>query len=140
MTRNFSSALRYHRSGPAPNFVFMNANDDLQTRWWNLEAQLAERFGKKPDMESILFLIGIQETNKFDIKFSKEEKQDLMHVAVCTLLSTSGYYELDQYDEEGWPHFRQLKPLPEYGLKEQEDFLRDHILHYFEQQNQPSDQ
>jgi hypothetical protein len=40
-----------------------NVNDDLQQRWWNLEAKLAERFGKKPDMEAILFLIGMQETN-----------------------------------------------------------------------------
>jgi hypothetical protein len=39
----------------------MFATDDLQQRWWNLEARLVERFGKKPDMESILFLIGIQE-------------------------------------------------------------------------------
>jgi hypothetical protein len=115
----------------------MNITDDLQTRWWNLEAELAERFGKKPDMESILFLIGIQETNKFDTKFSKEQKQDLMHVAVCTLLSPGGYYSLDGLDDEGWPHFKQLKPLPAFSLKEQEDFLKDHILFYFERQNQP---
>ena len=69
----------------------MNIQDDLQTRWWNLEAELVERFGKKPDMEAILFLIGIQEANKFAVKFSKEQKQDLMHVAVCTLLMPSGY-------------------------------------------------
>ena len=112
----------------------MNIQDDLQTRWWNLEAELVERFGKKPDMEAILFLIGIQEANKFDIKFTKEQKQDLMHVAVCTLLSPSGFYVLEGNDEEGWPHFKQLKSLPEFSLKEQEDFLKDHILYYFEQQ------
>jgi len=39
----------------------MLANDDLQQQWWELEAKLASRFGKKPDMEAILFLIGIQE-------------------------------------------------------------------------------
>ena len=110
----------------------MNIQDDLQTRWWNLEAQLVERFGKKPDMEAILFLIGIQEADKFDLKFTKEQKQDLMHVAVCTLLAPSGYYVLEGHDEEGWPHFKQLKQLPEFSLKEQEDFLKDHILHYFE--------
>jgi hypothetical protein len=31
----------------------MNAADDLQSRWWKLEEKLMERFGKKPDMESI---------------------------------------------------------------------------------------
>ena len=40
----------------------MFVDSDLQQRWWNLEAKLAERFEKKPDMEAILFLIGMQET------------------------------------------------------------------------------
>jgi hypothetical protein len=111
----------------------MQANDDLQTRWWTLEAKLVERFGKKPDMETVLFLIGIQEFGDIKAKFTKEQKQDLMHVATCSLLSQSGYYELEGVDEEGWPHFRQLKSLPVMSLKEQEDFLKDHILLYFEQ-------
>ena len=111
----------------------MQANDDLQTRWWNLEAKLVEKFGKKPDMESILFLIGIQEFGQTREKFTKEQKQDLMHVAVCSLLSQSGYYELDYLDDEGWPHFRQLKALPEVSLIEQENFIKDHVLLYFEQ-------
>jgi hypothetical protein len=91
-----------------------------------------ERFGKKPDMETILFLIGIQEFGEIKNKFSKEEKQDLMHVAVCKLLSQSGYYELEKTDEEGWPHFRQLKPMPDMNMIEQENFLKDHILLYLE--------
>ena len=77
-----------------------------------LEAKLVERFGKKPDMEAILFLIGIQEFGHVRDKFTKEQKQDLMHVAVCTLLSQSGYYEIEGYDDDGWPHFRQLKTAP----------------------------
>jgi hypothetical protein len=110
----------------------MLASDDLQQRWWNLEAKLVEKFGKKPDLETILFLIGIQEFGQIKNKFSKEEKQDLMHVAVCKLLSQSGYYELEKIDEEGWPHFRQLKQMPEMNMIEQENFLKDHILLYFE--------
>ena len=106
--------------------------DDLQARWWNLEAMLAERFGKKPDMETILFLIGLQEFGDIRKKFTKEEKQDLMHIAVCSLFGQSGFYQLDGVDEEGWPHFRQLKALPVMGLTEQENFLKDHILLYFE--------
>lgn len=108
------------------------AQDDLQTRWWNLEARLVERFGKKPDMETILFLIGVQEFGDVRRKFTKEQKQDLMHIAVCTLFRQSGYYELEGVDNEGWPHFRQLKALPPMGVAEQENFLKDHILLYFE--------
>jgi hypothetical protein len=112
----------------------MNVKDDLQQRWWNLEAKLVEKFGKKPDTEAILFLIGLQETGFLVEKISKEQKQDLMHVAVCKVLSSSGYYSLDLIDEQGWPHFSQLKELPKYELIEQEYFLKDHILLYFEQQ------
>jgi hypothetical protein len=113
----------------------MNPSDDLQQRWWNLEARLAERFGKKPDMEAILFLIGLQESGLMLEKYTKEQKQDLMHIAVCTLLAPSGYYELLGTDDEGWPHFGQLKAMPVMSLMEQENFLKDHILLYFESQN-----
>jgi hypothetical protein len=110
----------------------MNYRDDLQTRWWNLEAKLMERFEKKPDLESILFLIGIQEFGDLRKKFNKEEKQDLMHIAVCTVMAPSGYYELERVDEDGWPHFKQLKPMPNMHPHEQEAFLKDHVLLYFQ--------
>lgn len=110
----------------------MNVSDDLQTRWWKLEAKLIERFGKKPDLEAVLFLIGMQETGFVKSKITKEQKQDLMHVAVCTLLSQSGYYLVEGKDEEGWPHFKQLKEIPPLHVIEQENFLKDHILLYFE--------
>src|ERR1700709_597916 len=111
----------------------MSATDDLQARWWKLEMKLTEHFGKKPDMEAILFLIGIQEFGEIRPKFTKEQKQDLMHVAVCSLFAQSGYYELDRVDDDGWAHFRQLKALPEMNMMEQEDFLKDHVLLYFAQ-------
>lgn len=110
----------------------MNVQDDLQQRWWQLEARLMDRFQKKPDLEAILFLIGVQELGDFREKFSKEQKQDLMHLAVCHLLAASGYYEMEFVDEEGWPHYRQLKPMPEMNPVEQENFIKDHVLLYFE--------
>jgi hypothetical protein len=110
----------------------MLISDDLQQRWWNLEARLVERFGKKPDVEAILFLIGIQETGFMQKIISKEQKQDLMHVAICTVLLQSDYYSLEGKDGDGWPHYKQLKELPVMALPEQENFLKDHILLYFE--------
>jgi hypothetical protein len=115
----------------------MNAKDDLQLRWWKLEEKFGNKFGKKPDVEAILFLIGIQEIGNFKKKISKEQKQDLMHVAVCSLLAQSGYYKVEGHDEEGWPHFLQLKSLPQYNTIEQENFLKDHILLYFENIGDP---
>ncbi|HZK65462.1 MAG: hypothetical protein ACHQD7_08795 [Chitinophagales bacterium] len=112
----------------------MNGKEDIQLRWWALEAKLMERFGKKPDMETILFLVGIQELGDVREKFTKEQKQDLMHIAVCSLFAQSGFYELEKVDEEGWPHFRQIKALPEMNMIEQENFMKDHLLLYFEKQ------
>jgi hypothetical protein len=112
----------------------MFITDDLQQRWWALEAKLMERFGKKPDLEGVLFLIGIQETGFIAEKISKEQKQDLMHVAVCRVLSQSGFYALEGNDADGWPHYQQVKELPVMVLPEQENFIKDHVLLYFEQQ------
>ncbi len=114
-------------------------NDDLQIRWWKLEEKFMKQFGKKPDVEAILFLIGLQEVHNSMKKFTKEQKQDLMHIAVCSLLSQSGYYKLSGYDSEGWPHFEQLKSLPNYSSKDQENFLKDHILLYFDDQENSFD-
>jgi hypothetical protein len=109
----------------------MDLQTDISSRWEDLERKLHQRFGKKPDMETILFLIGIQELGGPKEKFTKEEKQDLMHIAVCSLFMQSGYYEIEGFDHQQWPHFRQLKSLPEMGTAEQENFLKDHILLYF---------
>lgn len=113
-------------------FAAMNYGDDLQSRWWKLEEKLLQRFEKKPDVETVLFLIGIQELGDVKEKFTKEQKQDLMHIAVCTVLLPGGYYELEGVDGDGWPHFKQLKAMPELNAFEQEAFLKDHILLYFQ--------
>ncbi|MBP6430548.1 MAG: hypothetical protein KA319_02190 [Ferruginibacter sp.] len=109
------------------------ALEDITIRWLKLRIKLKEKYGIKPDMDGILFLIGIQEFGSGKQDFTKEQKQDLMHIAVCTILALSGYYKLDGYDEENWPHFSQLKPLPNYQMIEQENFLKDHVLLYFQQ-------
>ncbi|MFT4061646.1 MAG: hypothetical protein QM642_04730 [Edaphocola sp.] len=114
----------------------MTATRTLFERWIDLEAGLVERFGKKPNMEAILFLIGMNEYRGRipKIKFSKEQKQDLMHVAVCTLLARGGYYELQGYDDDGWPHFTELKAVEtdQNTLAAQEILLKEYILDYFD--------
>jgi hypothetical protein len=110
--------------------------NDFEQRWKHIETILTERFGKKPNMEAILFLIGIQELGKLNKKYTKEQKQDLMHIATCTLLSQSGYYELEGYDQDGWPHFREAQAVPKMGLAEQERFLQEHIIAYFEEEEE----
>lgn len=109
----------------------------FEEKWAKLEEQLTERFGKKPNMEAILFLIGVNEYRGRipKIKFSKEQKQDLMHIAVCSLLASKGYYAPEGYDEEGWPHFTELKKVEADTLGGQERLLQEAMLSYFEIQD-----
>jgi hypothetical protein len=55
-----------------------------------------------------------------------------MHIAVCELLSRRGYYELLGRDEDGWPHYQELQPVPSEGLKAQEQLLKECIVEYFD--------
>jgi hypothetical protein len=103
------------------------------TGWPAVEALMLERFGKIPDMEGILFLIGINEYGKGPErrKFTKEQKQDLMHIAVCTLLTQLDYYRFAGEDADGWPHFEVVAPVPPMTMMEQESILKACIVHYF---------
>lgn len=108
---------------------------ELERRWQQLRLHLGEQIGRRPkDLNAILFLIGVQELGQGRRTFSKEEKQDLMHIAICKVLSYSGFYELEGLDEQGWPHWKKIKNLPHFDLLEQEKLLRMHVLDYFEQE------
>ena len=109
---------------------------DLERKWHAVLRQVAEKMGgRKPkDLNAVLFLIGIQELGQGAKLFSKEEKQDLMHIAICKVLSYSGFYELEGLDEGGWPHWKLVKALPHFDLLEQEKLLKIHVLEYFEKE------
>jgi hypothetical protein len=89
--------------------------------------------GQLPDTNAILFLIGVQELGRWDKDFSKEEKQDLMHIAVCRLLSEDGYYDFAGRDADGWPHYEMIKPIKLKGVQEQERMLQERIIQYFKE-------
>ncbi len=110
---------------------------DLEAdRKWNaLLEDLQTIIGKKPkDLNGVLFLIGVQELGHGTKTFSKEEKQDLLHIGICKVLSLSGYYTLDGLDQDGWPHWKLIKKLPHFDLLEQEKLLKLHVMEYFEQE------
>ncbi|MDN5202044.1 hypothetical protein QQ008_11740 [Fulvivirgaceae bacterium BMA10] len=108
---------------------------DLEKRWFRLMSELEKIIGKRPaDLNSVLFLIGVQELGSGKRVFSKEEKQDLMHIAICKVLSYAGFYELEGLDEDGWPHWKLVKKLPGFDLLEQEKLLKIHIIEYFERE------
>lgn len=106
---------------------------DLQIQWNSLLGQIEKVLKKKPkDLNGVLFLIGVQELGQANRLYSKEEKQDLMHIAICKVLSLAGYYQLEGTDEDGWPHWKVVKKLPRFDLLEQEKLLKMQVLEYFE--------
>ncbi|MEM6298446.1 MAG: hypothetical protein AAF740_07145 [Bacteroidota bacterium] len=101
-------------------------------QWRKIENFVESQFGKKPDMQAILFLIGVQELGQGFRQFSKEEKQDLMHIAICRVLHPAGYYHLEGQDQDGWPHWKPTEKIPHLNFFEQEGLLKLHIIQYFE--------
>ncbi len=110
----------------------------LEEDWSDLQEDLAENFGQKPDLQALLFLIGIQELGQIRRKFSKEQKQDLMHIAICHLMSLEGYFEFSHRDDDGWPHYTALKPAPELtqGVEKQGFLLKRLAVKYFDERGE----
>ncbi len=107
--------------------------DEINSRWEELLDRLAKLLGKRPaDLNTVLFLVGVQELGQGAKNFTKEQKQDLLHIGICRVLSPSGYYQFDHMDADGWPHYKLLKKLPHADILSQELLLKSHILEYFE--------
>ncbi len=105
----------------------------LEFEWLRVRHLVKDRFGKKelPDLNAVLFIIGMQEVGKAQQKFSKEEKQDLMHVAICHLLEEEGYFQFEGLDADGWPHWKTVLPVDVKGVTAQEILLRRKVVEYF---------
>lgn len=105
-------------------------DDATKSKWYRIVFDLKKQFGKKPDLNGILFLIGMRELGQLR-EFAKDEKMDLMHIATCKLLSYEGYYELQSTDEDGWPHYQMIKALPYADLLSQENRLKKLVVEYY---------
>jgi hypothetical protein len=107
-------------------------DDGFSLRWYRVRNRVKEEFGQRPDLNAILFIIGMNEVGIVKEQWEKEEKLQLMHVAVCRLLSTEGYYRFISTDADGWPHYEAVLGLPPLSMKEQEDLLKRKAVEYFE--------
>ena len=108
---------------------------EINKKWTELQVKIAADFDTDlPDIKVMLFLIGVQELGKGPKKFSKRQKEELMHIANCRLFSELGFYELEGLDQDGWPHWKLVKQMPNYTLMEQEMLMKTLILTYFEQE------
>lgn len=114
----------------------MNKEEKIKEKWNRIQKRLSNRFGdgETLDVDAIVYLIGVQELGQGYRKFKKDEKINLMHIAICKLLEPYGYYEFEFFDKDGWPHYKLLEELPPLKAGEQTVLLKQAIIHYFESQ------
>ena len=104
---------------------------NMDFKWYKIKKRLEDNYGQKLDLNSILFLIGLQEVGIVHKKLSKKQKLEIIHVAVCKLLSFWGYYEFEGNDADGWPHYKKTNLTPCLTILEQEKLIKDSVVEYF---------
>jgi len=111
----------------------MSRDEQLKERWGLVVQKLSNQFadGDTLDLDAIIYLIGVQELGQLERTFKKDQKLDLMHIAICKLLIPYGYYELNFVDDDGWPHYNMLEDLPHLKAGEQSVLMKEAIVNYF---------
>ncbi|MCF8713816.1 hypothetical protein JM658_03165 [Joostella atrarenae] len=111
----------------------MARDEVLKMKWDLLVTKLSNQFadGDELELDGIIYLIGVQELGQLNRKFKKDEKLNLMHIAICRLLEPYGYYEFDFFDDDGWPHYTIKEQLPVLKAGEQSVLMKEAIVQYF---------
>ncbi|MBK5208448.1 MAG: hypothetical protein JJE44_02955 [Flavobacteriaceae bacterium] len=111
----------------------MSRDKNLKEDWEQILNILAATFGdgEPLDLDAIIYLIGVQELGQGAKEFKKDDKVNLMHIAICRLLEPFGYYEFNFFDNEGWPHYKVLEALPPLKPGEQTVLMKEAIVLYF---------
>ena len=104
---------------------------DTELRFQKLINCLKPTFEMDLDLTALIYLIGLNEAGFGFRVYSKQEKMDLMHVAICTLLAPGGYYEFSHRDDQNWPHFTVVQTLPTLNEMEQKHVLKEAVIDYF---------
>ena len=107
---------------------------ELSKKWNKIIDVLTKQFGngEKLDLTGVLFLVGIQELGMGLVELKKDQKIDVIHLAVCSLLSDYGYYKYDGVDNDGWPHYTLNKKLPALSKGQENYLLKEAIVNYFQ--------
>ena len=103
-------------------------------KWEYIVKKLTNEFsdGEDLNLDGIVYLIGVQELGQVGRRFKKDDKINLMHIAICKLLEPYGYYEFDYVDKDGWPHYKTLNQLPNLKPGAQTVLMQEAIIQYFE--------
>jgi len=114
------------------NYLRGVQDEYFKQQWGTLLLTLEPRFGGDLDMQGILFVVGLQELGHGFKEYGKDEKMNIMHVAICSLLEPFGYYEYEGLDAEQWPHWKATSKLPSLKPGQQQRLMQEAIIEYFE--------
>lgn len=105
-------------------------------KWQKIVRFVRDKFsdGEEPDLDNIIFLVGLREIGLPYRRYKKDEKLDLLHIAICRLLMPYGFYERDGQDQEGWPHYKLVKKLPPLKAGEQSILMKEALIRYFDEE------
>ena len=111
----------------------MSRDEKLRERWDDLVVKLSAQFsdGDPLELDGIIYLVGVQELGNYHRSFKKDEKVNLMHIAICRLLEPYGYYDFEFFDDEGWPHYKVKEQLPPLKAGEQTVLMKEALVNYF---------
>jgi hypothetical protein len=104
---------------------------EVEEAWLLARKRLEYQFGGEIDIQAALFLIGVQELGKGNRKYSKDQKLEVIHIAICTLLEPYGYYTFEGLDEDGYPHWKLNEKLPPLSSGQQLALMKEAVVKYF---------
>ena len=107
---------------------------EIDFNWLKVQHFVKDKLGAStmPKLESVLFVIGIQETGVFKKEYSKEEKLGITTAGKMAVLSHNDYFRRSGTDDDGWPLWEAVKPYePENELARLNE-LKILIARYFD--------
>ena len=104
--------------------------NDLDKKWHQLLGKLENQFDQEMTLKGVLYLIGVQELNLGIKQYERDEKVNVLHVAICKILTPFGFYKFDRLDKDGWPHYIELKAIKNLSEKQQELLMKEAVIKY----------
>jgi hypothetical protein len=107
---------------------------DFNEQWETFLLKASKAFNVMANYEFLLFIIGIQELGQGYKAYSKQEKMDLINLALSKLMTLNGMMVETGRDNEGWPTFEVVGDKKELLPSELDKVLKISMMAYFEKE------
>ena len=96
-------------------------NFELEKAWQELIQSFKLDYDETPQVDAVLFVIGLQELNIPFERLTKDQNLDVIHIGLCAVFIPLGYNEPIERDQDGWIHFKPINKFQKLTSKEQEE-------------------